>query len=598
LKIHDYAQRGDHDGIIREASQAGAINAHDSEGRTPLMVAAASRQATPETLRLLIELGADVNALARPVTSPSWDETQLAAIRELGIDSSPLEDSPSCVSVDSVLGYAMVHASLEKLDVLLDAGADARYVDPCGYSILFHSLQRLLGDSREDYQTLVERLIDGGAPLDATSAYGESAIGIAAMSGQYWLVRLLLDRGADPSPLGWNQLFFAVAFDSIGAVKTLLTDPNVLHQQDRWERTPFLLALHAGRHDMAAFLLSQGSDLHAKGRCGRTAVMDAIDVDNPDMLSWLIQHGADLEEPDEFGNFPLMTAAQQGATKCLRVLLNSGSNAERRNEFGATAMCEAGTPEIAEILAEHGEPWSDVPSELRRELLGHAEQEPVDLSEFSAPQYRNYLHRQFGRRNPQRMNNPIWEAMVVSRESAYSAAKAAGLPDFNRPAVWCFQRFGQSLTRLPDGRFVEIGGEHEDFYDPDFCIYNEVVVHQGDGTFTIYGYPESLFPPTDFHTATLIDSWIYIIGCLGYGEQRRAGFTPVFRLNLQSFAIEPVPCDGAMPGWIHDHQARLVDSQVIEVTGGQIQTEEGLHPNDKRYRFHVTRRTWEVTTHL
>jgi hypothetical protein len=34
------------------------------------------------------------------------------------------------------------------------------------------------------------------------------------------------------------------------------------------------------------------------------------------------------------------------------------------------------------------------------------------------------------------------------------------------------QRFGQSLTLLPDCRAVQIGGEHEDWYDADFCIYN------------------------------------------------------------------------------------------------------------------------------
>jgi len=27
-------------------------------------------------------------------------------------------------------------------------------------------------------------------------------------------------------------------------------------------------------------------------------------------------------------------------------------------------------------------------------------------------------------------------------------------------------------NQLPDGRLVSVGGEHEDYYDPDFCIYN------------------------------------------------------------------------------------------------------------------------------
>ena len=43
-----------------------------------------------------------------------------------------------------------------------------------------------------------------------------------------------------------------------------------------------------------------------------------------------------------------------------------------------------------------------------------------------------------------------------------------------------------------------MGGEHEDFYDPDFCIYNDVVVYDGHGDFTIYGYPKEVFPSHGF----------------------------------------------------------------------------------------------------
>ena len=49
-------------------------------------------------------------------------------------------------------------------------------------------------------------------------------------------------------------------------------------------------------------------------------------------------------------------------------------------------------------------------------------------------------------------------------------------PDWPFGPVWCFNRFGGTVTKLPDGCFVHIGGEHEDFYDPDFCIYNDVIV--------------------------------------------------------------------------------------------------------------------------
>jgi hypothetical protein len=130
------------------------------------------------------------------------------------------------------------------------------------------------------------------------------------------------------------------------------------------------------------------------------------------------------------------------------------------------------------------------------------------------------------------------------------------------------------LTPLADGRFVQIGGEHEDYYDPDFYIYNDVVVHDGNGGSEIYGYPRDIFPPTDFHTATLGRDGIYIIGGLGYPDQRRVGFTPVYRLTLDSWKIESVATSGEMPGWLHRHQASF-DSlrNSIRVTGGKIDME-------------------------
>jgi hypothetical protein len=85
------------------------------------------------------------------------------------------------------------------------------------------------------------------------------------------------------------------------------------------------------------------------------------------------------------------------------------------------------------------------------------------------------------------MDKPFWKYMVASGCSAYKArrlfdddedvfkdAKFEDIKNQDWPftPVWCFDRFGGTVTVLPDGRQVYIGGEHEDYYDPDFCIYN------------------------------------------------------------------------------------------------------------------------------
>ena len=64
--------------------------------------------------------------------------------------------------------------------------------------------------------------------------------------------------------------------------------------------------------------------------------------------------------------------------------------------------------------------------------------------------------------------------------------------------MWCFDRFGQSTTTFPDGRMVLIAGEHEDHYDPDFYIYNDLVVGREGGEKTIFGFPRSTFHPPTF----------------------------------------------------------------------------------------------------
>ena len=153
-----------------------------------------------------------------------------------------------------------------------------------------------------------------------------------------------------------------------------------------------------------------------------------------------------------------------------------------------------------------------------------------------------------------------------------------------------------SFTELPDGRFVQIGGEHEDSYDPDFCIYNDVVVHDRSGQFEIMGYPEDVFPPTDFHSATLIKRDLYIIGRLGYHGSRTFGTTPVYRLDCRNWKIQAVETFGDNPGWIFEHKAWFDGSSSLVISEGKIAQEvdgkEQHVENRERFRLELTGMRW------
>jgi hypothetical protein len=131
------------------------------------------------------------------------------------------------------------------------------------------------------------------------------------------------------------------------------------------------------------------------------------------------------------------------------------------------------------------------------------------------------------------------------------------------------------LTFLPDRRVIQIAGEHEDYYDSDFCIYNDVFVHEPDGSIAIYGYPEAVFPPTDFHTATLVGDFIYVIGSVGYREVRQVGTTSVFRLHVHTMRIDRIETTGDTPGSIYKHRAIAMNAHEIRIWGGKIITKNG-----------------------
>jgi hypothetical protein len=205
-----------------------------------------------------------------------------------------------------------------------------------------------------------------------------------------------------------------------------------------------------------------------------------------------------------------------------------------------------------------------------------------------------------GRANPERLNNPVWEWLVRSRLNAYSANEKFNGPDsLGAGPCWSFKRFGQSSTLLPDGRKVLVGGEHEDHYDADFCIYNDVVVLHPGGRIDIFGYPKDVFPPTDSHSATLVGKHIIIIGNLGYREQRKPGVTPIFMLNLEDFSMSRATAQGDQPGWLHKHTASRSDNLSILVQHGKIDRgpeATSLVENIDDWRLHLSDWRWERLT--
>ncbi len=215
--------------------------------------------------------------------------------------------------------------------------------------------------------------------------------------------------------------------------------------------------------------------------------------------------------------------------------------------------------------------------------------------------FREWRSPRFGATNPERLTNPVWGWLIDSRASAYAARQRFHYtPQATPDPGWSFARFGHSETALPDGRVVFIAGEHEDFYDPDFYIYNDVVVRHPDGRLEIFGYPRDVFPPTDFHSATLVGKGIVVIGSLGYPHDRAPGTTQVCVLDTDDYSISRMDTSGIGPGWIHDHSATLDGHSAIIVRGGKVETGRGAGldflDNGDEWRLDLESRQWTRVT--
>jgi ankyrin repeat protein len=566
MKIHRYAQRGDLVGVQQELMQGVSINVADDD-------------AGPSSLKTPLQW-----AIASPIAGVDMVEFLIAQ----GATLTPKQEV-------SDLKLAIRSGQIEKVQLLLDLGADIKEVDEHGYDALINAMFSEVEGSEEI--ALVEFLIAKGAPLNGQSSYGESALSVASRCGCFELIQVLLAAGCDRAFLGWTDLMQAIALGTLSEVEAQLAAGADLTAVDRWERTPWLLSLHLGDESKAQRLLAAGSNPAAVGRCGKLPLMYVLESGNLSLLEWSIGLGIDVNASDKYGKTALILAVQWDLVEAVAMLLAAGAIASKTTYYDSKAISQASSIDMVEQLLAVGEDLADLEPSMR---CLFTKVEIPDGWELDYDSYQTGKHRRFGDRNPAEMSISFWQEMVKFRTGAYTARCQYGDTNFltkevGDSAVWCFDRFGQSITRLPDGRVIEIAGEHEDSYDPDFCIYNDVVVYDGRGDFKIYGYPKDIFPPTDFHTATLVDNWIYIIGNLGYHSDRITGRTPVYRLNCTTLAIEAVVTQGDSPGWISKHRA-VLQGRHIHISGGSVWAMQHEKPtlidNSNQYILDVDRGYW------
>lgn len=182
----------------------------------------------------------------------------------------------------------------------------------------------------------------------------------AVLAGDAEAARRAVDEGADADArlTDWTPFEMAAfcdrrdlagILDRNGGLAAVFDDPAALR--------PFLLALIAGRPDIAAFLLDHGVAPATGPPDGPPPLALAAGLGYVEVVTGLLERGADVDARSHGGRTPLMLACESGAADCAEALMAAGAGLDLATESGGTALHAAadwGRSEIVRSLLANG----------------------------------------------------------------------------------------------------------------------------------------------------------------------------------------------------------------------------------------------------
>jgi ankyrin repeat protein/mono/diheme cytochrome c family protein len=311
-----------------------------------------------------------------PFPKGGWTAAMYAARQNSLAALRVLADKGANLNLQDPQGATAMHLAIINLHydaaaLLLDKGADPNIADETGMTALYavanmDTLGWIQGrpapalDSNAEYDAagLVNKLIDHGANpnprlqkailkrhhdflQERILTEGATPLMRAARYGDVKLVRVLLDRGADPrltTKDGTNALMFAAGVN-LAAVRG--EDPSLLHPSED------------GSIEIIKMLLDRGLDINAANDQGLTALHGAVqrgqgtgNGTGEKIIALLVERGARLDVKDKRGRTPLEMALA-GEGQILNRVEDSGPAARLLARLGgdtATTTVAYGVP--------------------------------------------------------------------------------------------------------------------------------------------------------------------------------------------------------------------------------------------------------------
>lgn len=148
---------------------------------------------------------------------------------------------------------------------LLQRGFDPNSTDPKGRPALGLALHQ------KSYRAAAALFEHPGIDVNALNASGESALMLAAITGEQVWVERLLARGAVVNQPGWAALHYAASGPNPAVVELLLARGAAVNALSPNGTTPLMMAAGYGSESAIPLLLAKGADARLRNERGLAA---------------------------------------------------------------------------------------------------------------------------------------------------------------------------------------------------------------------------------------------------------------------------------------------------------------------------------------
>ena len=177
---------------------------------------------------------------------------------------------------------------------------------------------------------LVDLLLDAGADARTSTRYKVTPLYFAAQNGNAAVMARLLDAGADPNGTvyeGQTMLMTAALAGKADAVRLLLTRGATVDVAEPYRgQTALMWAAAEGNADAAAVLVEAGADIRKKSTGGFTPLLFAVRNAHIPVTVRLLDLGADVNDVAPDGSSALSVATVNAYFELASVLLDRGAN--------------------------------------------------------------------------------------------------------------------------------------------------------------------------------------------------------------------------------------------------------------------------------